>query len=690
LIPRLKVPAAFVLMAVFGLGLALFYARYIPLVPSFQAVFAPVLAIIALVAFLDPRTGTFLFIVLFPLVNNLPYFYKLYEPLPHAPTALVLFLFYFFGWTGSRLVRSKPIRLGSPVLKPLGLFSALVVVSGLITFWRYADFAPFLSGRIYELVTNAHGVTAGGAIMSVVFNGLNYISGFAFLAALNNTLGSEEDLKPLALCALIGASIAVPFAYFQYLGHLSFGNNPSSLFLNLTNATFKDAMSFGAYLAMAIPFFLGIVFSWKGVSRVWSALLIAPAVGALFLTGSKSGLLSLPAALAVFAALNIGSARRLLKPGTFSIRRLHWSSRVVAGLVAALVLAAVIFHRPLVRELGGSRTLARLPDIFSKDVTEGAVAARSKVLWKLALPMIRDYPLSGMGVGAYIIEVSNYARARRVPLAVPESAENSGLQIGSELGLAGILVALWAFLELVGQIRRSLAAAPPGSDKRFIVSGAAGGMAAFLLLIQVHTFIGSFEIKYFFWLLAGIVMAAGGPAQVESARPKSRRRMLVVAGIAVFAMTLLWNSTHSLSLGSRTGQFDLVQNFGFGPVEKASDGREFRWTGKYGGAAITVDKPVIEIPIQASHPDIRTHPVTVKVRLITDFFKHKKLLGEISLRDNRWTTFSFPVQGDLGRKAILLIEVDRTWNPQKLLRAPDPRNLGVAVGAIRFVDPPAL
>jgi len=206
----------------------------------------------------------------------------------------------------------------------------------------------------------------------------------------------------------------------------------------------------------------------------------------------------------------------------------------------------------------------------------------------------------------------------------------------------------------------------------------------------VHTYIGSYEIKYFFWLLAGIVMAAGGPAPVEGARPKSRRRMFIIPGIAVFAVTLLWNSTHSLSLGSRTEQFDLVQNFGFGPVEKASDGREFRWTGKYAGAAITVDKPVIEIPFQASHPDIRTRPVRVRVRLVTDFFKHKKLLGEFFLPDNDWTTHSFPVQGDLGRKAILLIEVDRTWNPQKLLKAPDPRNLGVAVGAIRFVDPPAL
>ncbi len=683
--------SALAFLAFSGAGLALFYARYVPLTASYQAALAPVLALAAIAAFVDPRRGTFLFILLFPLVNNLPYFFKLYEPLPQAPAALVLFLFYFLGWTAARLFRGEPVSLAHPVLKSLGLFAALVLLSGLVAFWRYADFAPFLGDRIYELVTNAHGVTAGGALMSIVFSSLNYLTAFAFLLALSHTLESGKDLRPVLACVLVSASISLAFGFFQHFGNPTLGNNPLSIAGGLVNATFKDAMSFGAFLAMVIPLLVGIVFACKGLPRIWSFLVLLAAGAALLMTGSKSGLLSLPVALGVFAVLNAGSVRGALRPGKLSWKTLHGSTKTVAAIVIVLFMAAVVFRGPLVRSLSKSKTVSRIPGIFAADASAGAVTGRTKVLWKLALSMIRDYPLTGIGTGAYIIEVSNYAKAQSIPLATPESAENSILQIGAELGLAGVGLAFWVLLAFLGQIRRSLAASPAGSGSRFLVSGAAAGITAYILITQAHTFIGSYEITYLFGLLAGIVIAAGVPGEARPEKPRTalRRRIGTVSGFALFGILLLWNSTHSLSLGSRTEEFGLVQDFGFHRIEKTDDGREYRWTGKYGGTSVTIAKPFVEIPLQASHPGIGRNPVRVRIRLITRFFREKRTLGEALIRDNNWKTFSWPVQVEPGRKAILLIEVDRTWNPGKVLGAPDSRDLGVAVGTIRFVDTPS-
>jgi hypothetical protein len=87
----------------------------------------------------------------------------------------------------------------------------------------------------------------------------------------------------------------------------------------------------------------------------------------------------------------------------------------------------------------------------------------------------------------------------------------------------------------------------------------------------------------------------------------------------------------------------------------------------------------------ASHPDIRQNPVRVKIYLVKDLFKQKKLLGELTLNESVWNNYEFSVpKEEVGQEAILLLKVNRTWNPLKTTGAPDPRNLGVAIGKITF------
>jgi hypothetical protein len=148
----------------------------------------------------------------------------------------------------------------------------------------------------------------------------------------------------------------------------------------------------------------------------------------------------------------------------------------------------------------------------------------------------------------------------------------------------------------------------------------------------------------------------------------------------------LWNSTHSLSLKNRTELLGIKQDFGFYQLEKTNEGREFRWTREYGGLTVKIEKPVIEIPLLASHPDIQQNPVKVKIYLVKNFFKQKKLLDELTLNQSIWKTCEYEVPEEVGQELILLVKVNRTWNPLKSLGTPDPRNLGVAMGKIEFKE----
>ncbi len=93
---------------------------------------------------------------------------------------------------------------------------------------------------------------------------------------------------------------------------------------------------------------------------------------------------------------------------------------------------------------------------------------------------------------------------------------------------------------------------------------------------------------------------------------------------------------------------------------------------------------MIRIPLHAAHPDIGRNPVKARVFAVRGLFRHKRLIGEEILRDADWKTFEYSLADELGQDIILLIEVDRTWNPWKTQRVQDSRDLGVALGKIAF------
>jgi hypothetical protein len=673
-------------------GLAFFYYKYVPLVVPFQVILLPILVVVAILTWRDPDTGVLAFVFAFPLVNTLPYFFKLYEPLPLAPTALVLFLFFFLGW----LVRGETIRsLGrncpAKVDRPLALFSTLILVSALISFFRYANFFPFRSGRIYELTVNRFGGTAGGAIMSVVFEALNYLTGFAFFFLLVRVFRSRA-LRQRAIAVFAASSFfSLVFALVQRFGHPALGNNPTSINLGLINGTFKDALSFGTFLSMAAPLFAGILVtaSVRGLVRILAGLDLGLSLYLILFTGSKSGVLTLGVVLGVFlisgVAIGIGRKHR----PAFSRRALGIGAVVLLGLVAGIVF----FGKTALLKVAPTGLIERFRD------TEAVVRLRLDQFWKPAFAMMTDYPVSGVGVGSYIIEVANYSEFYKAGVATPESAENYLIHIGAEFGLGGLIAVVW----LVGSLLAGALsgyrriAASPEKKARFLYTGAALGVLAFMINAQAHTYAGSYEIKYAFWFMAGLVVLLPGgtvdDAPGEKAASSSgnggraKSFLILLAGLAVlFGATLFWNSTHSLSLQARTERFGLKQDFGLDRWEKTEDGREFRWSREYAGLDLTVDKPTIVLPVHASHPDIKARPVTVEVYLAEGLFKSKSRLTRFLLDRNDWQTITVSLPQKTGSRVLLLLTVSRTWNPQKTIGAPDPRNLGIAVGRVEFKD----
>lgn len=671
------------LTCMYVLILYFFYIRYVPLIDSFQSILLPILFLIFCLTVFNLRWGTLFFVALFPLINNLPYFFGIYGAMPHAPTALVLFLFYFLGWLVNSLIHKPTFSSQRKIFRPLFLFSILVIVSGIITALRYANFYPFLTDYVYELITNAFGVTSGGAIMSVIFNSLNYLTGFAFFCLLLSIhhIYAEGFMERTVIVLCVSTFLSLSFGLFQRIFDLEFGNNLISINHGLINATFKDALSFGAFLSMVVPLFLGVFFAGRGAVRVFSLVVVILSLYMLFFAGSKSGFIGVILSLCLFFLLAIKMTyKRKEKPIFLSLRKIWSSPIVISVLILAIILGYIIINK----DLSNSKTITRLNYLFEHGVVNLTMKMRGP-LWEAALLMMRDYPISGVGIGGYIIELANYSEMHRTAIQAPQSAENYFLQVGAEFGIIGLIVILWLFWEVLRQIKRRYLNLSP-KRVRFILIGAIAGIISFFVNIQFHTYIGSFEINYTFWLLAAFVYCLGHSEQEQEEKRLSGKKFVVlsVCVFILFSGTLLWNSTHSLSLKSRTEKFHLKQNFGFYELEKTPDGRRFRWTSSYGGLTLKIEKSVIQIPLLASHPDIERDPVKVKIYLIKDFFKQKILLDECVLTKSVWNTYEYLIPQDINKEVILLFKISRTWNPQKALGAPDPRNLGIAVGEIKF------
>ncbi|MFC2161473.1 O-antigen ligase family protein [Acidobacteriota bacterium] len=660
-----------------------FYLKYVPLVLHFQLFLLPILLTTSILTIVKLEKGFLFFVFIFPLINNLPYFFGIYEQIPHAPTALLAFLFFFLGCLIHLCVSpSLPLRK-PPISTPMIILAAVMVISGFITFLRFSNFFPFLVDSVYEFTVNVNNVSTGGAIMSTVFSALNYLSGFVFFFIAFNILKNSDILKKILHILLVSTFLSMLFGLLQFYKDVRLGNTPFWVQMEQINSTFKDPNSFGVFLAAFFPLLLVLILTSRGLTRFIAILSSSMVLFVLPKTGSRSGLIGIFLSILIF--------------GFFLFRHLktkksYLFKKKTTLLVIPIVLAAIIFAGYFT--LKESRVMDRIEAYSKGPVVEKKFFGFSPerfFLWKESIAMMVDYPVAGVGVGAYIIELPNYYTKNLGDYDYMEgfrrndSAENYFLHIGSEFGMIGLCLVLWLFFLMFRYIHK--AARYTGTREKLLVYyGAIAGIFAYFFTLFFHTYVGSPEVKYTFWLLAAIALSP----LIKKREPKNDPRTLkkIKLGsiflIFLFGIVFLWSSTHSLSLKHRQKEFHLNQDFGLGKTEETEDGRIFRWTREYGGFSLNVTHSIIQIPMLASHPDLENNPVTVKIYLVKDFFKEKLLLGEIVMTKKEWKTYEFEISNALDQDVILLVEVSRTWNPLKVLGTPDPRNLGVAVGSIQF------
>jgi putative inorganic carbon (HCO3(-)) transporter len=183
---------------------------------------------------------------------------------------------------------------------------------------------------------------------------------------------------------------------------------------------------------------------------IWLATAGAMMIAALIVSMSRSGILSLSVAAVVLVV-----ARR----AGHKVRRAWWALGVLA-VVVGLALARV--------------DISALAGRFS----ESGTGVRDRVrIWTDTLPIVRDFWLTGTGMGTYQTAMLSYQRADRTLQF--NQAHNHYLQVAAEAGIIGFALLTVLIAALARTIWRRLASDATGAHS--IRAGAACGLLAVAL-----------------------------------------------------------------------------------------------------------------------------------------------------------------------------------------------------------------
>ncbi len=688
--------------------LAWFLSAYGPAEPGLRGLILAVGILIAAAAAFRPAWGLAAFVFLLLTANNWPYYFQSRHGVFYVRVAAILFLFLAAGWNLRRAVVRRESEtdgeasLPAAVGRPLGFAAAVIVISAGVAFWRWANFYPVWGNGVFDWMTNSNGLFAALARRGAVMSAAGYLLPFAFLAIAAKTMKTRAGVEPVLRAASLGLGLAVVFGYVQHFASPGLGNTDFWVKLGQINGTFIDPNAYGAVLAILIPMvFAAAVDGWakaKGIGKAggWPAAAAAVAglgTVAFLWIGARSSVLAFAAGMAVFAVgafvsrkkdgtrLPAGTDDASREAGAGHKKRTLRRRWMAAAAIVLLVSGGGLFFR--------SRLFVRLKDRTRMAAATGDLLLLSPeryFLWKHALAMTRDYPVSGVGVGAFIVVLPDYYQLDKTPAPAGfegyqrlDSAENFFLQAAAETGLIGLAAWIAVWIGLAWKIRRAVLAGILRGSDRWLFLGAVGGLTGFFVNALFHSFTQSFETMFCFCLAAAVVVVLG-PRQEGGATPHLGRPALLLLVLLllliVFGASSFRDSSRSLSIAAKSEAFGLSQEFGLYRPEQDENGTPFRWTKDEAAWTVEVTGRTLRLPVRISHPDAAAErPVRVKVSIGKYLLRDEVLLGEAVWTESGRKVLEFPLPAGYGGRATIRLVVDRTWVPS----AKDPRRLGAAV-----------
>lgn len=300
---------------------------------------------------------------------------------------------------------------------------------------------------------------------------------FLYVAETVNTRG---DVLFVVRALLVGSIIQSCLMFAQargLVGEIQF------YFIRTQAGTFRDGRVIGtlgspnmaaAYLAMMMLLALGIILgNARRADKCLASIGFVFAVIALIFTESRGGWTSL---LLGLVTMMIFGGRRV-------------ASRIAGGIVVLIVLLAIPLKDVIVKRLS--------------DDDNGSAVSRI-ALSQIALLMIEDHPISGVGANNYALFMTPYAaRSGRIG-EFRYTVHNTYFLTCAEIGIGGLIALVWLLISIVRQGIRCSRFCDPLCGP--LALGCAAAVVGFMFQLGVDIFRTGSAMDLM-WLFGGLVTA---------------------------------------------------------------------------------------------------------------------------------------------------------------------------------------
>jgi O-antigen ligase len=450
---------------------------------SFDEVFiiSGVLVILLLfISVFDFEKGLLALLFLTCVINSIPVIIiklNLFYP-------LILFAYLGFVLGGRFRASEAEIKLFEEdnKFKILGFFIILftITITISVVFTSLNNFNLFnLKGQgihIYNI--NVIGSTSLSALLFSMEMYLNYIMTFILLFLMVKKLKVTRRFLVRLFYILFSANIIVFLVFiYQVFFDKRFGNQPRWIKVGQLNSTMFNPNAYGFFLFLNIGIFTALLFylnNKKHKILCLPVLLVLPVQ--ILYSGSRASLMG----LVIFAGLVISYFLLPAMVNLIKKRKVNKNDvRVAVTVLVLLIIVPLIFSlamlksgmdwdSDIVRPSLLLRLVKNLEQLQLEDPLPGLTSGRT-IIWPQAFNVIRDYPVVGIGIGTFPLELPNYLKLAGSDLRIIDYTLNTYLQILAENGIFTFIFFMGFYVTLLTIIFNNLRKISRAKNKKFLV-----------------------------------------------------------------------------------------------------------------------------------------------------------------------------------------------------------------------------
>ncbi|MCJ7666526.1 MAG: O-antigen ligase family protein [Actinobacteria bacterium] len=392
-----------------------------------------------------------------------------------------IILFAFLGFVIGSGFKTPEIGLGSfnkdirfKILSVfIILFTITITISVLFTILNNFNLFHLKNLEIHIYNIDVAGANSLDAILFSLGMYLNYIITFILLFLLIKRLKITRRFLTKLFYILFSANILVFFvSLYQIFIDQGFGNQPHWINAGRINSTMINPNSLGFFLILNIGIFTAYLFYLNKKQKFLCLLILLILPLQLLYSGSRTGLLG----LAIFALLIIFYFSISILVNLIKNRRKNKNDiMILATTLLLLVIIPLSFSVFLIKTdiLKNKPILSeRIKNNIEQTQEDNSltqISSGRNIILPQAVNMIKDYPLVGVGIGTFPLELSNYFKLTNVDSKMVDYTLNTYLQVLSENGIFSFVFFIGFYITMFTIIFNNLKEIHEIKNRKFLI-----------------------------------------------------------------------------------------------------------------------------------------------------------------------------------------------------------------------------